>query len=89
MKVLPDDDRSGAELTHDDALDEFGRAPPRDLAIEGQHANLVGAVLAQELNAAFQRAEQLRCLVRREQAGRMGVERHGDNGPAGCRCGGQ
>ena len=82
MEVLPHDDRRGAELAHDDALDELGRGPTGDLAVEGQHPNLVGAVLTQELDAAFQRAQQLRRLVRREQAGRVRVEGHRDDGLA-------
>jgi len=47
------------------------------------------AVLVQELDAALQCAQELWRAVRSEQAGRVRVEGHRDDRPAGGRCGGQ
>jgi hypothetical protein len=89
VEVLAHDDRGSPQLPHDHPVDELVRAPTGDVTVEREHSNLIGTMLAQQLDAAIERAQQLRRAIGREQPSRMRVERDRDDRPTCCRGGSQ
>ncbi len=74
-KVLPDDDLPRVQLTGQDAGDELPRRLIGEGPIEREYAHLFDAERFEPFQSLFERAEQTRRAVGREDVGGVRIER--------------